>query len=120
MQGSAKCLECLSRSRRARPSATAQGYGDEHRERFRKGVLQRDPTCVCTSAEHKHGSPCGARSEHADHYPLSKRELRRRGLDEHHPNYGRGLCASCHAKETGRHQPAGWAATPREPDVPPF
>jgi len=75
---------------------------------------------VCTSTEHKHGSPCGARSEHADHYPLSKKELRARGLDEHHPNYGRGLCASCHARATGKHQPAGWAATPREPDEPPF
>ncbi|MEW2635250.1 holin [Streptomyces sp. NPDC048389] len=120
VQGSAKCADCLARSRRDRPSATAQGYDAEHRDRFRTGVLERDPACVCTEQGHSHGSPCGARSEQADHYPLSKRELRRRGLDEHHPNYGRGLCASCHARSTGKQQPAGWAAAPREPDVPPF
>lgn len=69
---------------------------------------------MCTEAEHQHGSPCGAPTEHADHHPLSKRELQARGLDEHNPNYGRGLCHPCHSKETGRHQPAGWN------DAPPF
>ncbi|WP_432158974.1 holin [Streptomyces sp. bgisy153] len=114
MPGSAKCPECLGRSRRPRASATAQGYGVEHRDRFRAGVLARDSHCVCTVTAHGHGSPCGAPSEHADHWPLSKRELQARGLDEHHPTYGRGLCAPCHSKETGRNQPAGWN------DVPPF
>ncbi|WP_329545554.1 holin [Streptomyces sp. NBC_01356] len=114
MRGSAKCADCLGRSRRPRPSSTAQGYGGEHRDRFRAGVLARDRTCVCAETAHGHASPCGARSEHADHHPLSKRELQRRGLDEHHPNYGRGLCPSCHSKATARHQPAGWN------DVPPF
>ncbi|MFM9653559.1 holin [Streptomyces galilaeus] len=112
--GSAKCADCLGRSRRDRPSATAQGYGREHRARFRAGVLAKHPTCVCTEEEHDHGSPCGAPSEHADHWPVSKRELQSRGLDEHHPNYGRGLCHPCHSRETGKHQPAGWN------DAPPF
>ncbi|MGW1035020.1 hypothetical protein ACWD4Z_22890 [Streptomyces antibioticus] len=67
---------------------------------------------MCTVEEHGHGTPCGAPSEHADHHPLSKRELRERGLDEHHPGYGRGLCHPCHSKETGRAQPAGWNDTP--------
>lgn len=114
MRGSAKCVDCLARSRRPRPSATAQGYDAEHRDRFRAGVLQRDPVCVCTEQQHGHGTPCGARSEHADHWPLSKRELQSRDWDEHDPRHGRGLCAACHSKETGRHQPAGWN------DAPPF
>lgn len=86
---------------RPRPSATAQGYGTEHRERFRTGVLARDPVCVVCKA---------APSEHADHWPRSKRELRELGWDEHHPAYGRGLCQRCHSRETARHQPGGWAA----------
>ncbi|MEU9654208.1 holin [Streptomyces sp. NPDC048110] len=112
VKGSAKCAECLGRSRRPRPSATAQGYDREHRDRFRTAVLARDPRCVCDEADHGHASPCGAPSEHADHWPLSKRELRDRGLDDHHPAYGRGLCHPCHSRETGRHQPAGWADAP--------
>ncbi|MFJ4687068.1 holin [Streptomyces sp. NPDC088789] len=112
MRGSAKCAPCLARSRRDRPSAAAQGYGREHRDRFRAGVLRRDRTCVCTEEQHGHATPCGAPSVHADHHPLSKRELRERGLDENHPAYGRGLCHPCHSSETGRHQPAGWNDTP--------
>jgi len=49
---------------------------------------------------------------HADHYPMSKRELQAKGLDEHHPMYGRGLCHGCHSSETAKHQPGGWAAAP--------
>ncbi|MEV6544408.1 holin [Streptomyces sp. NPDC051665] len=114
VRGSAKCGQCLGRSRRARPSSAAQGYGAEHRDRFRAGVLARDPACVCSEQAHGHGSPCGAPSEHADHWPLSKRELVERGWDDHDPRHGRGLCHPCHSKETGHHQPAGWN------DVPPF
>ncbi|QQM44996.1 holin [Streptomyces liliifuscus] len=114
VQGSAKCAECGDRARRPRPSATAQGYGREHRERFSDGVLTRDPTCVCPETAHGHALPCGAPSEHADHWPRSKRELRELDWDEHNPAYGRGLCRPCHSKETARHQPAGWN------DVPPF
>ncbi|WP_433406947.1 hypothetical protein [Streptomyces sp. CA-146814] len=49
---------------------------------------------------------------HADHWPLSKRELVARGLDEHDPRRGRGLCHSCHSSETARHQPGGWNRGP--------
>lgn len=114
VRASAKCADCLARSQRPRPSATAQGYGAEHRDRFRSRVIARDPVCVCTTQDHGHGTPCGAPSVHADHWPLSKRELQDRGWDEHDPRHGRGLCHPCHSKETGRHQPAGWN------DQPPF
>ena len=98
----AKCAHCAKP--RARPSASSKGYNAEHRDRFRAGVLERDPVCVvCRQAP----------SEHADHWPLSKRELQARGLDEHDPRRGRGLCPPCHSKETAKHQPGGWAAGPR-------
>ncbi|MEW2631799.1 holin [Streptomyces sp. NPDC048389] len=90
--------------RRPRRSAAAQGYGREHEQRFRAGVLERDPVCrVCGQAP----------STQADHWPLSKRELKARGLDDHDPLRGRGLCAPCHSSETAKHQPGGWAAGPR-------
>ncbi|CAM5626977.1 holin [Streptomyces microflavus] len=95
--GSAKCAQCARP--RPRRSAAAQGYGREHEQRFRAGVLERDTTCVlCLKAP----------AVHADHWPLSKRELVARSLDEHDPRRGRGLCHSCHSSETARHQPGGW------------
>lgn len=97
LPGTAKCHPCTRP--RARPSAAAQGYNAEHRNRFRAGVLARDPVCVlCRSAP----------SEHADHWPLSKRELIERGLDDNDPRRGRGLCPPCHSRETAKHQPGGW------------
>jgi 5-methylcytosine-specific restriction protein A len=47
---------------------------------------------------------------HADHWPLSRRELTEQGLDPDDPRHGRGLCARCHSSETARHQPGGWNA----------
>jgi 5-methylcytosine-specific restriction protein A len=95
-----KCPACQGRTS-PRPSSTAQGYGTEHRDRFRKGVLQRHPTCVL----------CQKRpATEADHYPLSRRELVARGFDPDDPARGRGLCKPCHSSETARHQPGGWAA----------
>ncbi len=107
--GSAKCERCAPRARRRRPSATAQGYGTEHRRRFRAGVLARDVVCVLCRL---------APAEHADHWPRSKRELQAAGMDEHDPRHGRGLCARCHSKETAQHQPGGWNAGAQ--DRPPF
>ncbi|WTW96590.1 holin [Streptomycetaceae bacterium NBC_01309] len=106
MPGTAKCPTCTTP--RPRPSAAAQGYGPEHEHRFRTGVLAKHPTCVCDDTEHGHTAPCGQASVHADHWPLSKRELRARDLDEHHPAYGRGVCHSCHSKSTAKEQPGGW------------
>jgi 5-methylcytosine-specific restriction protein A len=54
-----------------RGTPAARGYGAEHRDRFRAGVLQRDDwTCVL----------CGAEAKVADHYPLTRRELVKQGL----------------------------------------
>ncbi|WP_018350961.1 hypothetical protein [Longispora albida] len=48
-------------------------------------------------------------SAHADHYPLSLRELIEAGVDPHgDPALGRGLCHGCHSSETARLQPGGW------------
>jgi len=63
-------------------------------------VLARDPICVaCYSA----------RSTVADHYPLDKRELIARDMDDNDPQYGRGLCKRCHDQHTAEAQPGGWA-----------
>lgn len=70
-----------------------------HRIGFREAVLRRDPICVI----------CGVvQSEVADHYPLSRIELIEAGLDPNDPQYGRGLCARDHNRETAIHQPGGW------------
>ncbi|MFH8752952.1 holin [Streptomyces rimosus] len=82
-----------------RGTARQRGYGREHERRFRPAVLARDPVCVlCDQAP----------SAHADHHPLSRRELLERGLDPDDPRYGRGLCGPCHSSQTAQHQPGGW------------
>lgn len=89
-----RCRRCHAQVRKRsdtlRGDATQRGYGQEHRERFRKAVLARDAWCKCG----KH------RATVADHYPQSRRELEAAGLDPNDPQYGRGLCASCHGKAT--------------------
>ncbi len=103
-----KCSpQCRTRRKaagnRARGSAAQQGYGREHRERFRSPVLARDPVCVL----------CGdAPSTQADHWPRSRKELVAQGLDPDAPRYGRGLRSACHKRETARHQPGGWNRRP--------
>ncbi|MET9396296.1 holin [Kitasatospora sp. NPDC002965] len=99
-----KCPPCTQATPRIhRPSSTAQGYGTQHRVRFRAAVLRRDPRCVlCKTAP----------ANEADHYPLSRRELVERGLDPDDPQHGRGLCKACHSSQTAEHQPGGWAAHP--------
>ncbi|MFD9124937.1 holin [Kitasatospora sp. NPDC059571] len=82
-----------------RGTARQRGYGRAHEQRFRAGVLARDPVCVLCSQ---------APSLHADHHPLSRRELVEAGHDPDDPRHGRGLCPSCHSSETARHQPGGW------------
>ncbi|WEB41524.1 holin [Streptomyces yunnanensis] len=97
-----RCPSCRQDAEQRRGSARQRGYGREHETRFRRPVLARDPTCVL----------CGAKpSIHADHWPLSRRELLAQGRDPNDPSHGRGLCASCHAKHTAAAQPGGWNAT---------
>jgi 5-methylcytosine-specific restriction protein A len=96
-----RCPEHRLRAERKRGSATQRGYGQEHRRRFRAGVLARDPVCVvCRRAP----------ATEADHWPLSRRELVDQGLDADDPARGRGLCKPCHSRETAAHQPGGAAA----------
>jgi 5-methylcytosine-specific restriction protein A len=84
---SGRCELHYRQSERRRGSSTERGYGARHVGWFRRVVLQRDPICVA----------CGEyASTHADHYPKTRRQLARLGLDPDDPQYGRGLCQSCH------------------------
>ena len=94
-----RCLDHRQQAEARRGTARQRGYGREHEQRFRPGVLARDRTCVLCST---------APSVHADHHPLSRRELVEQGLDPNDPRHGRGLCHSCHSKETAAHQPGGF------------
>jgi 5-methylcytosine-specific restriction protein A len=105
-----RCSEHRREAEQRRGSARQRGYGKKHETRFRPGVLARDPRCVCTDEDHGHGSPCGQQSVHADHWPLSRRELTTAGKDPDDPANGRGLCQPCHSSETAVHQPGGWNA----------
>lgn len=109
--GGSRCLPCRTEAERRRGTARDRGYDREHETRFRPGVLARNPYCVCAAAEHGHKPGlCGRPSKHADHHPLSRRELVEAGLDPNDPARGRGLCGPCHSSETARHQPGGWNA----------
>jgi 5-methylcytosine-specific restriction protein A len=44
----------------------------------------------------------------ADHYPLSHAELVASGMDPYDPENGRGLCAPCHNRWTGK-STGGWS-----------
>ncbi|MET8693621.1 holin [Streptomyces bauhiniae] len=103
-----RCDQHRREAEQQRGSARQRGYDSEHQQRFRPTVLARDPRCVCTDEQHGHGTPCGARSVHADHWPTSRRDLVAQGLDPNDPRHGRGLCGPCHSSETARHQPGGW------------
>jgi 5-methylcytosine-specific restriction protein A len=97
------CPIHTKQANRQRGSASQRGYGQQHRDRFRRGVLDRDPVCVLC-----HQAPATV----ADHHPTSRRDLAARGLDPDDPQHGRGLCASCHGKVTQANpqQRGGWNA----------
>lgn len=89
---------------RERGSAHARGYGRRHQLRFRAPILRRDIYCTCTDPTcrtHRDRTTCTALSTVADHWPLTRRELVARGLDPDDPQYGRGLCKTCHDHATG-------------------
>jgi 5-methylcytosine-specific restriction protein A len=89
---------------RARGGARQRGYGKRHEGRFRRGVLDAQPVCVlCRRAP----------ATEADHWPKSRQQLEREGLDADDPQFGRGLCKPCHSSQTAQHQPGGWAAEQR-------
>ena len=98
-QGQSRCAGCAREAESRRGSSARRGYGKQHRMRFREGVLAREPICkVCMRRP----------STVADHWPLSKRDLIQRKLDDNDPKNGRGLCKPCHDRETARSQPGGW------------
>lgn len=94
-----RCDDHRAEAEQQRGTARQRGYGRQHEQRFRPGVLARDPICVLCRL---------APSVHADHHPLSRRDLEAQGLDADDPRHGRGLCGPCHSSETARHQPGGW------------
>lgn len=99
LPGQGRCKECAARADRDRGTATQRGYTGRGHRVFRTRVLARDPVCkVCRVAL----------STVADHYPMSRRELVDAGLDPNDPARGRGLCFSCHSRETARLQPGGF------------
>jgi len=94
-----RCAAHRKEADRARGTAAQRGYATPGHKAFRRAVLLRDPICVL----------CGtAFSTVADHHPLSRKELLDRGLNPNDPQYGRGLCADDHNRETARNQPGGW------------
>ena len=101
-RGVTRCDDCTRDHARQldarRESQTQRGYNSRGHRRFRRVVLARDPLCVI----------CGAVATVADHWPTSRRDLVAQGLNPNDPSRGRGLCASCHGKETAEHQPGGW------------
>jgi len=108
---SSRCTEHQRAAEHRRGTARQRGYGREHERRFRPGVLGRDPVCTCpgcTSCQPGAGRPCAAASVHADHWPMSRRELVAARLDPDDPQHGRGLCQPCHSRSTASEQPGGW------------
>lgn len=105
---SSRCDEHEAQAEQKRGSARQRGYDRQHQQRFRTGVLGKNPLCVCEDQAHGHGPQCLAPSTVADHHPLSRRELVAAGLDPNDPAHGRGLCKRCHDKHTSTAQPGGW------------
>ena len=102
--GSIRCPSCEQAKaadyRSRRDPVTNRHYKSRGHARFRRLVLTRDPVCVLCEV---------ALATDADHYPRSLRELLDAGDDPNDPANGRGLCHSCHSKQTARLQPGGWA-----------
>ena len=84
-----------------RGTATQRGYNTRGHKTFRNRVLTRYPICVLCNM---------ALSTVADHYPRSRKELEDLHLNPNDPAFGRGLCKSCHDRETATNQPGGWNA----------
>ena len=60
-----KCLKHHSQADRQRGTSQQRGYDHEHRDHFRKPVLERDDY-VCQE--------CGGEATNADHYPRTRRD----------------------------------------------
>ena len=95
-----RCEQHRREAEQARGSALQRGYGGPRWHSARQAVLARDPWCVLG---------CGRPSTVADHWPVSRRDLLAAGVaDPDAPHRMRGLCRTCHSRETAKHQPGGW------------
>ena len=100
--GTSRCAECSRAADRARGNFNQRGYGGPAWNRARKVCLDRDTVCVVCRAQ-----PANV----ADHFPTGRAELVTAGVpDPDAPHRLRGLCRSCHSKETAQRQPGGWNA----------
>ncbi|RAV17496.1 holin [Mycobacterium colombiense] len=88
----ARCRTHYKQAEKRRGNSSERGYGSRHERMFRRPVLMRDPICVMQD--------CDEPSVHADHYPYTRRQLVRMGLDPDDPQYGRGLCTHHHNQWT--------------------
>lgn len=96
---SGRCEEHQRAAEEHRGTSSERGYNTQAHRMFREEVLAKDPICVLCLR-----SP----STDADHHPVSRKGLITLGLNPDDPKRGRGLCGSCHKKETAKFQPGGW------------
>lgn len=95
-----RCDEHKRAADRQRGSAAQRGYNSKAWRAVRRAVLRRDPICVLCQR---------AFSTVPDHWPDSRRDLIAQGVTDPDALHRlRGLCASCHGRETAREQPGGW------------
>lgn len=98
--GQSRCPACSAKADAAR-RPNGNPYSTAGHRSFRAAVLARDPICVICQQ---------ALATVADHYPIERRDLVRRGMDPDEPDFGRGVCDPCHRTRTARDTPGGWAA----------
>ena len=91
-----RCGQHQAAADRLKGTAAQRGYSGQHVTRFRRQVLTASPWCVC-----------GKKATVADHYPRTRKQLVKAGLDPDDPQYGRGLCAACHNRHSGLTTPGG-------------
>jgi 5-methylcytosine-specific restriction protein A len=97
-----KCTEHKQAAEQQRGSAAQRGYSGKAWRAARRAVLRRDPICVVCKR---------AFATVADHWPTSRRELVEQGVsDPDAVSRLRGLCHSCHSRETANNpeQAGGW------------
>lgn len=88
-----QCRECITRSEKARGSASKRGYGYRW-QAIRAAQLEREPDCVV----------CGEPATDVDH--ITPREMG--GSDE--PSNLQSMCHAHHSAKTAR-QSSGWGRT---------
>jgi 5-methylcytosine-specific restriction protein A len=96
-----QCPKHRREAAKLRAPTSDDRYASTRWKRLRRAFIYANPWCVL----------CARAATVADHFPLSRRQLRDQGVtDPDSPERLRALCASCHNRETARLQPGGWAA----------